>query len=393
VSAPGRGKIPVILASSGTTRGGTERMVDALARGLDPSRHQVWIVLSPAPGVDEWADDLRRAGFPVERLPEITNRLQGGRAWRWLRFLRRHKDALLHVHHTYLAADRYLVPLAHLAGQRAVVVTEHSSVGRAHSAGQKFLKGWERSRTDITVAVSHEVARRLTSEFEIPAELIELVPNGVAAPSTPAPGARERLRAAWGVPPASRVWLCVARLEPDKGVDLLLHAWRLVEAPRPKLVIVGDGQERAALEREAKEMELMADVHFVGAVPDARPLYHAADGFALCSRREGMPVTLLEAMAAGLPCVVSDVGGVEEASERGRYARVVPPEDARAFADAIVGLEHDRDTARALAERGSRRALGHFGEDRMVDAYEALYVRALRLAHQASAAGSTSVAA
>lgn len=390
--SPAKKRIPVVLASSGAVRGGTERMVDALARGLDPERFQVWIVLSPSVGVDGWADDLRRQGLPVERIPEITNRLQLGRAARWLGFLKRHNDALLHVHHTYLAADRYLVPLAHLAGMRAIVVTEHSSVGHAHSAGQRFLKRWERSRTDVTVGVSGEVARRLTSEFDIPAELIEIVPNGVSMPR-PKPGQRERTREAWGVDPASRVWLCVARLEPEKGIDVLLQAWKLLPAPRPRLVLVGDGSRRAELEQAARELGLSGDVHFAGPSPDARALYQAADGFALSSRKEGMPVTLLEAMAAGLPCVVTDVGGVQEATERGQAARVVPAEDPRAFADAVAALERERDSGRALGERGLRRATERFGEGRMVDAYEAIYERALRLAHQAGAQGSTPVAA
>ena len=385
-------RIPVVLASSGGVWGGTERIVDTVARGLDPERFQVWMVLSPSAGVDGWADDLRRQGLPVERIPEITNRLQIARASRWLRFLKRHRDALLHVHHTYLAADRYLVPLAHLSGMRAIVVTEHLGVGHAHSRGQRFLKRWERSRTDVTVAVSTEVAQALTREFDIPAELIEIVPNGVRMPR-PTQGLRERTRATWGVDQASRVWLCVARLEPEKGIDVLLQAWKLLPAPRPRLVIVGDGSLRTALEQAARELGLEGDVCFAGPSPDARSLYQAADGFVLCSRKEGMPVTLLEAMAAGLPCVVTDVGGVQEATERGQAARVVPAEDARAFADAVAGLERERDQARVLGERALRRATERFGEGRMVDAYEATYERALRLASQAGAMGSASVAA
>ena len=130
----------------------------------------------------------------------------------------------------------------------------------------------------------------------------------------------------------------------------------------------------------------------MGAVRDARPLYQAADGFVLCSRQEGMPVTLLEAMAAGRPCVVTDVGGVQEASDRGRAARVVPPEDPRAFAEAVAALDRDQEAAALLTERAVMTALGRFGEPRMVDAYEVIYERALRLAHEAGATGLTSVA-
>lgn len=385
--------VPVILAASGGQRGGTERIVDVLARGLDGARFRVWMALAPSPEIDGWADDLRREGHPVDRLPEITNRLQIGRAMRWFRFLRRHRDALLHVHHTYPAADRYLVPLAHLAGVRAVVVTEHLG-GQAHSAGQRLLKRWERSRSDVTVAVSADVARSLTEAFEIAPELIEVVMNGVEAPPVPAPpDARARLRAAWDVPADARVWLCVARLEAQKGLDLLVEAWALLPAPRPYLVVVGGGSLAADLERWVAERGLGASVRLVGPARDARELYAAADGFALCSRWEGMPLTLLEAMAAGLPCVVTDVGGVAEVSDRGRAALVVPAENPRAFADSVLEIERDPQAARALGERGARRVLERYSERRMVDAYEAVYERALRIAHQAGAAGAHSAAA
>ena len=126
--------VPVLLVESGRVRGGTERVVDALARGLDRRHFQPWVVIEPAPALDEWADDLRRDGVPVVRRAEITNRLQWGRAAGWFRFLRRRRHALLHLHHVFSSADRYLTPLAHLAGIRAVVITEHVGAG-PHSAG------------------------------------------------------------------------------------------------------------------------------------------------------------------------------------------------------------------------------------------------------------------
>src|SRR5688572_7392499 len=136
---PAGERIPVLLAESGRTYGGTEKVVTELARRMDRERFQPWVVISPAAALDRMAEDLRAAGVPVERLDEITHRLQVGRAWRTLRFLGRHRRAVLHVHHVWPAADRYLVPIAHLAGVRAVIVTEHL-VGYAHSSGQKWLK-------------------------------------------------------------------------------------------------------------------------------------------------------------------------------------------------------------------------------------------------------------
>lgn len=369
--------IPVLLVESGRTRGGTERVVDTLARGLDRERFQPWVVIEPAPALDEWAAELRRLGIPVLRRPEITNRLQWFRALSWLRFLSRRRRALLHVHHVYSSADRYLVPLAHLARMRAVVVTEHIGA-HPHSSGQRWLKRWELSRADVPVAVSRTVARVLSVDYGLAPELIEIVPNGVPVPPPMTAAERAAVRAGWGVPEGARVWLTVGRLEEQKGVDVLLRAWAALPAPRPCLVIVGDGSRRTALEAQARALGLAADTRFVGAAAEARGLYRAADGFVLASRFEGMPLALLESMAAGLPVVATAVDGVVEAADADT-ARLVPPLDPQALAAAVASLEADPALARSLGERAAARAAERFGEARMVSAYEAVYERALRL--------------
>jgi glycosyltransferase involved in cell wall biosynthesis len=369
--------VPVLLVESGRVRGGTERVVDALARGLDREHFQPWVVIEPRPALDEWADDLRRDGVPVVRRAEITNRLQWGRAAGWFRFLRRRRRALLHVHHVYSSADRYLVPLAHLAGVRAVVITEHIGA-RPHSGGQRWLKRWELSRADVPVAVSRSVAGVLSEQYGLAPELIEVVPNGVPAPRALAPGERARLRAAWGVPERARLWLTVGRLEDQKGIDILLDAWAALPAPRPYLAVVGGGSRLAALEAQARALDLSERVRFVGVVPEARAVYGAADGFVLASRFEGMPLALLESMAAALPVVATAVAGVGEVADA-ETARLVPPLDARALAAAVAALEGDPVLARTLGERAAARVAERFGDARMVDAYEAIYRRALRL--------------
>src|SRR5207245_1744861 len=123
------------------------------------------------------------------------------------------------------------------------------------------------------------------------------------------------------------LWLAVGRLEEQKGLDVLIAAWALLPEPRPCLWIAGDGSRRADLEAGARSLGLEGAVRFLGAMPDARPLYDAADGFVLSSRQEGMPLALLEAMAAGLPVVATTVEGVSEATGAGDVARLVPPED------------------------------------------------------------------
>jgi glycosyltransferase involved in cell wall biosynthesis len=374
--------VPVLLVESGRQVGGTERVVEALARGLDREQFQPWVVLSPAPALDAWADELRRAAVPVERREEITNRFQVSRIAGWIRFLRRHRRSLLHVHHVWPSADRYLVPIAHLSGIRAVVVTEHLSAP-PHSAWQRLLKRWESVRTDVHVTVSQAVADALAQSYGLSRDSLEVVPNGVRPPRPLAAEERSRVRAGWGAQDGRRVWLAVGRLEDQKGFDLLLEAWARLHTPRPRLVVLGEGSRRGPLEAQSRVLGLAGDVHFAGAWLDAEPAYAAADAFVLSSRFEGLPLSLLEALCAGLPAVATAVGGVPEATEFGRRARLVAAPEAGALAEAVAEVESHLEAARQRAQAGQAWAGERFGLGRMVDEYESLYRRALRHARSA----------
>jgi len=377
-------RIPVLLVESGRTYGGTEKVVTELARRMDRARFQPWVIIPRAAALDRMAEDLRAAGVPVERLDEITHRLQAGQAWRTLRLLYRHRRAVLHVHHVWPAADRYLVPIAQVAGVRAVIVTEHL-VGNAHSSGQKWLKRRELSRADQIVCVSRAVAAMLERDYGLDATRGRVIENGVDADgldrSSPRAAAeRPRVRTELGAPDGAFVWAFVGRLETQKGIDLLLTAFAAGDAPARRLWIVGDGEQRGALEAQAQALGIAAQVRFVGAVDDAAPYLWGADGFALASRWEGLPLALLEAQAAGLPVVGAAAGGVPEAIRNGTTGLLVPKEDAGALVAAMGRIENEPELARQLGHEAARRARTDWSWERMVSAYEVLYERAWRRA-------------
>ncbi len=378
-------RIPVLLVESGRTYGGTEKVVTELARRMDRARFQPWVVIPRAKALDRMAEDLRAAGVPVERLDEITNRLQAGRAWSTLRFLSRHRSAVLHVHHVWPAADRYLVPIAHVAGVRAVIVTEHL-VGYAHSSGQKWLKRREHARADEVVCVSRAVATMLERDYAFDSERGRVIENGVDAIGLDralphAAVERARVRAAMGAPEGTFVWAFVGRLETQKGIDVLLAALAATPAGargESRLWIVGDGSQREALEAQAAALGIASRVRFAGAVHDAAPYLWGADGFALASRWEGLPLALLEAQAAGLPVVAAAAGGIPEAIRDGTTGLLVPREDATALAAALARIESDPELARRLGYEAARQAREEWSWERMVSAYEVLYERAWR---------------
>lgn len=383
-------RIPVLLVESGRTYGGTEKVVSELARRMDRSRFQPWVVTPKAPALDRMAEDLRAHGVPVERLDELTNRFQWVLALRTLRLLFRHRRAVLHVHHVWPAADRYVVPLAHLLGVGSVIVTEHL-VGYSHSTGQKWLKKRELSRADEVVCVSRAVASMLERDYAFDVERGRVIENGVDAVGLDrerplAVIERARIRERRGVPADGFVWVCVGRLETQKGIDVLLEAFARAHPPNgtgrreARLWIVGDGSQRAALETQARELGIAGQVHFAGAVLDASPFYWGADGFALLSRWEGLPLALLEAQAAALPVVAAAAGGIPEVIRDGTTGLLVAREEPLAAATALLRIEDDATLAGRLGYEAARQAREEWSWERMVSAYEVLYERAWRRA-------------
>jgi glycosyltransferase involved in cell wall biosynthesis len=154
--------------------------------------------------------------------------------------------------------------------------------------------------------------------------------------------------------------ICVARLDYSKGVDVLLHAWgRMVRTSaewrahlKPRLLIVGDGKFRPQMERIVAELDISDTVEFLGSRTDIPALLQAAWGFVLPSRWEGMPNALLEAMACGLPCVVTRVSGSEDIISDGVNGLLVEPEQPVEMALALRRILEDVDLARQLGQAG-----------------------------------------
>lgn len=222
------------------------------------------------------------------------------------------------------------------------------------------------------VAVSPWAAEVLAREAGVERARIAVVPNGVAVPSVP-PDGRSRV--------AGRV-LAVGQLVDRKGFDLLVRAMAALGARPPAegigahAIVLGDGPARAELEAQARRLE--APVIFAGAASPAGvgAQMRTAAVFALPSRAENLPMALLEAMAAGLPCVGSDVGAVAQALRPDGAEPcgiVVPPGDAGALASALAGLLADPEAAGALGRRAYARARTVYGTEAMARHWTEVY--------------------
>jgi glycosyltransferase involved in cell wall biosynthesis len=380
--------VSLLLVESGRSMGGTERVVWELATRLPPSRFDVRVWLSPAPALDEFAAALEQAGLPVDRVAEVDRRFDWkGMLGTWSR-LRKLKPDLLHVHHVWPAADRYLSGIARAAGVPHIVITEHI-VGEAHSPGQKALKRNELQRADAVTAVTGAIVDSLVRDYGIERERVRIVPNGADLPDTAAEEVTAgRWRAKYLVTPIKPLWVVVGRLEEQKGHDVLFDA--LAELVRQgmdfTLVVAGEGSRRGWLEQQAVSRGLAPRVQFVGQLDDVGGLLAAADGVLLPSRWEGLPLVLLEAMARARPIVASRVGGMADALEDGVSGTLVPPGDPVALAAALESLHRRADKAWRMARLAAQRVRERYTWGAVVDEFEAVYDDVLGYATFAPAA-------
>jgi glycosyltransferase involved in cell wall biosynthesis len=375
-------RIRILLVESGRAMGGTERVVWELATRLPTARFEARVWLSPSPGVDEFAAALESAGVPVDRVAEVDSRWDWkGMLDTWSR-LRRLKPAVLHVHHVWPAADRYLTLLARAAGVPHVVVTEHIT-GQSHSGGQRALKRDELRRADAVTAVTGAIVETLVRDYAIERSRVRVVPNGADLPDEAAeePVAK-RWRDRFLTTPFKPLWVVAGRLEEQKGHDLLFQALTgLVKQGLDfTLVVAGEGSRRSWLEQQSLSLGLAPRVQFVGQIEDVGGLLAAADAVLLPSRWEGLPLILLEAMARARPVVATAVGGVVEVMEDGVTGTLVPPGDVPALAAALVELQRKADRAVRMGRTAAAIVREHYTWPAVVDGFESVYDEVVGLA-------------
>jgi glycosyltransferase involved in cell wall biosynthesis len=347
--------------------GGTERLVlDLVQRLGDRSRQSVCCL--DAAGL--WGEQLRASGTPVSllnRKPGFHPSLARG----ILVAAQQSRAAILHCHQytpfVYGALARIARP-----GLR-LVFTEHGRLSDAPPSSKRRLVNPLLSRVATRIAsVSHDLKRHMVAEG-LPDARIEVIHNGIEVGPLERTS-REAIRRELGVPDDRIVIGSIARLDPVKHLQALVEAVGLLKGRGRQVsaVIVGDGPERAALERQTREQGLEAGVHFVGHRDDARRYLQAMDIYVNSSISEGISLTILEAMAAGLPVVATAVGGTPEIVDDA-VGRLVPSRDSSTLADAIAHLAARPALCVALGDAARKRVIDRFTIEAMVDHYFELY--------------------
>jgi glycosyltransferase involved in cell wall biosynthesis len=334
--------------------GGAEAALLLLIENLDRDHWRPTLLHNPFPALTPVADAARELGATVRAVPTLSLGLEGVlRLKGFVRELQRERPAVFHAHLSWPLAARYPLAAAIVARVPAVVATFHlfppTPLRRTTLLQGKLLAaGMGRG-----IAVSQSIADSLDDVLGWPPHKIEVIRNGISVDrfqQRPDPELRRELTAG----SADVVLLTTARLDPQKGVDVLLRAVGSVDGAR--FVIVGAGAERDRLERQAAALGIHERVQFLGHRADVPALLAASDAFVLPSLFEGTPLALLEAMAAGKPVVASAIPGVDEIVVDGETGLLVRAGDPAALAHALRRIVAEPELRALLGVAAARRA-------------------------------------
>jgi glycosyltransferase involved in cell wall biosynthesis len=349
--------------------GGTERLVIEICRHL-AGRVDSTVCCLDTPG--EWAAELGPLGIPVTSLARQPG-FHPSLALALSRVIKERQIDVVHCHHYSPFVYGLLATVLH--PRVRLVFTEHGRLTDGLPSRKRRLVNPMLSRWPAQLcAVSADLLQHMIAEG-FSGHRLQVVYNGIDAGERPRPAQRQAARAALGVPDDALVVGTVGRLDPVKNLAALLRAQVALLAAQPsaRLVIVGDGPEREALHAEANNLGLAGRVVFAGYRADVRALMPAFDVYANSSTYEGVSLTILEAMAAGLPVVATRVGGNPEVVIEGETGRLVG-RHAGALGSALVELAANPRTREAMGAAGRWRVKRHFSLDRMVDQYAAAYL-------------------
>ena len=346
--------------------GGAQRAMLEQARALDASRFEVEVASLELKSVAPWAErhagpvPLRRAGWAG-----------------WIPYLRAFRPHIVHAH---LAAGSVAAVIGALAaGRPRLVATCHNLTDWEEKRGHpvRLLSRALLRQCDALVAVSEAVKEGMVRVHPGLAERVAVIYNGADLSAFAPPNIdREAARARLGYGAGDFVAGSIARLDPRKGLDVLIDAAAraVVELPDLRILIVGDGAERAALEARAMALGLNGRVAFAGEQADVRPYLAALDLFVAPSRTEGMGVAIVEAMAAGIPVVGARVGGIPEVLDQGAAGWLIDGHDPQEWGRALLRCARRPGEREGLAGAGLRRARA-FSVDQARLRLEVLYER------------------
>lgn len=348
--------------------GGTERLVVDIVKRLQA---EIAMAVCCLDDVGAWAGELQEYDVPVTSLHRNEG-FHPGLGLAIADAAKRHGAAVIHCHHyspfVYSCLSRLWRPASR------VIFTEHGRLNAGPpSTKRRFANSMLRHVPHEVFTVSEDLRHHLIAEGFNHSD-VSVIYNGINVGRLPDAGARARTRTLLGAE-GRVVFGTIARLDPVKDLETLIRAFAALPAEAlATLVVIGDGPEESKLTRLALESGRGCHIHFLGHRGDARDLLAGCDVYVNTSINEGISLTILEAMAAGVPVVATAVGGTPEVIDD-RRGRLVPPRDPVSLARALAELAGNPALRAQLGRCGRLHVESRFTLERMVSEYRDAYYR------------------
>ncbi len=368
-NAPLGGQKKILQLLHGLSTGGAEVLADRFGRRLADSYDVEFACLD---NIGEIGERLQASGFPVTHLHRGSG-IDFGCIRRLAKLIRTESVDLIHAHQYtpffYSLATRWL------RSSCPILFTEHGRFLPDYPRRKRMLfNRLMLGRTDCVVAVGNDVKRALVENEGLPCDRIEVIYNGIPVETFNPEGhlgARQRLREDLGLPADAMVAVQVARLDYLKDhLSAIRAIAKTTAAANIHLIVVGDGPEQAKIVQEINACEIADRVHLLGLRDDVAELLAAADILLLTSISEGIPLTLIEGMSAGLPIVSTNVGGVPEIVTDGVHGLLCAAGDSAALAAHMIRLAADPELRQRMGNAGRCEARERFSEDLMHAKYQ-----------------------
>lgn len=372
-----RGKIVHMIDALG--HGGAERLLCAYVPRLAALGYNVEVLVLQDRHGNPMAGFFEEAGIPL-RMLEVKNLRRVDQLFRSLRAIRDIRPDLIHAH---LEFSSILASLARRTQGIPAVATLHT-LDAPTAADRRSARRWLMYKALETSADRVIALTKSNADIAMATGLgkakIQILPNGVEVDIYGAPPKRDRatIRTEVGIPLEAPLAISVCVLRPEKGIDRLIAAVPAVLArvPDAHFLVVGDGPEMDRLKALINTDSLRERVHFSGYRQDIVDLARASDVFVLPTLFDAQPTVIMEAMAAKLPVVASNLAGVPDMVGQGVEGLLTEPGDVPALADALSSLLGDLPRAQAMGDTGRRRVEADFAIDRQIerlaDMYDAL---------------------
>lgn len=354
--------------------GGAENLLLNTVKGLNPKKFKS--IICCIAKKDSIGLEIESLGFSVYELNKLTT---GG----FDKTIVTDLQQLIATHdiqivHTHLYHANLFGRLAAKKASIPAISSIHNTYPKRPKLRRRLINWYLSKSTHTLIAGSQEIKNDIIHWDHVAENKVKLIPNTVDLNSSTSELTKEQARDALNIPKGSIVLGTLGRLEEQKGHYLLIDTINnlVLQGFNITLLLIGDGRLRSDLEKQTKQLGLSDCIQFLGVRRDIGDLFKAMDIYIMSSLWEGLSLSLLSAMAAELPVISTQVGGVDEVLGDSKYGLVVPTEDVDSLTTAVKTLINNPSKATTFAQLGRKKVEEHYSDKNLIQFLEKLYIKA-----------------